>query len=60
MVPMRLVETSDPFVSRIIVWGEDGLQVWREIHGNVGYLTMHSKEQHVGARNAGTVDVAIE
>ena len=52
--------SRDAIGARIIVRGEDGWQAWREIHGSVGYLTMHPKEQHIGVGKAEAVDVTIE
>ena len=38
----------DAIGARILVFKEDGNTVWREIHGGIGYLSMHPKKQHIG------------
>ena len=38
----------DAIGARILVSKKDGNTVWREIHGGIGYLSMHPKKQHIG------------
>ncbi len=49
----------DAVGARLIVTGEDGLRVWREIHGTEGYLSVHPRTQHFGLGGAENVDLEI-
>lgn len=49
----------DAIGARLIVRGPDGLQVWREIHGSEGYLSVHPRVQHFGLGKADKVDLEI-
>ncbi|MCF7970789.1 MAG: CRTAC1 family protein [Methylococcaceae bacterium] len=50
----------DAIGARIIVTTPSGLQLWREIHSSVGYLTMHPKQQHFGLGKQKTANITIE
>lgn len=51
----------DAIGAKIVVTdAQTGLQVWREIHGGSGYLTMHPKRQHFGLGDRQRVDVVVE
>ncbi len=49
----------DAIGARLIIRGPNGLQVWREIHGSEGYLSVHPRTQHFGLGKAKTVDLTI-
>ena len=38
----------DAIGARIIITTPNGNQVWREVHGSIGYMSVHPKEQHIG------------
>ena len=38
----------DAIGARLVFDAEDGLRVWREVHGTIGYLSVHPREQHFG------------
>ncbi len=38
----------DAIGARLLLRTESGLQVWREVHGTIGYLSVHPREQHFG------------
>ena len=40
--------TRDAIGARMILTTDDGQQVWREVHGTIGYLSVHPREQHFG------------
>ena len=42
----------DAIGSRLVLRAEPGLQVWREVHGTIGYLSVHPREQHFGLGGA--------
>ena len=50
----------DAIGAKIIVTTKSGMQIWREIHGGVGYLTMHPKEQHFGLGKQDKADITVE
>ncbi len=50
----------DAIGARIIVTTKSGSKLWREIHGGVGYLTMHPKIQHFGLGKQDSVTISIE
>jgi hypothetical protein len=49
----------DAIGARILATTQEGIQVWREIHGGSGYLSMEPKEQHVGLGASSRVDLTI-
>lgn len=49
----------DAIGARIIVTRPNGETVWREVHGTIGYLSVHPKEQHLGL-GAGVEAVDVE
>ncbi len=38
----------DAIGARIILTTENGQTIWREIHGSIGYMSVHPKIQHFG------------
>lgn len=50
----------DAIGARIIVTTDSGMQIWREVHGGVGYLSMHPKEQHFGLGKQSKVNILVE
>ncbi|MCB1866229.1 MAG: CRTAC1 family protein [Chromatiales bacterium] len=52
--------TRDAIGARVLVETAAGPRRWREIHGSVGYLTMHPKEQHVGLGDATEASIIVE
>lgn len=51
--------TRDAIGARLVLTLSNGTTVWREIHGGVGYLTMHPKEQYFGLGDSYTADVTV-
>ncbi|MDJ0607745.1 MAG: CRTAC1 family protein [Kiloniellales bacterium] len=47
-----LGSNRDAIGSRLVLRAEPGLQVWREVHGTIGYLSVHPREQHFGLGGA--------
>jgi len=49
----------DAIGTKIVVTTAQGHQVWREVHGSTGYLSVHPKMQHFGVGKAthGTVTI---
>ena len=52
--------TRDAIGARIIATGGNLKDLWREVHGTTGYLSVHPKEQHFGLGSAERVDLRIE
>jgi len=50
----------DAIGARIIVSTPSGLQIWRELHGGSGYLTMPTKLQHFGLGKQNKAQVLVE
>lgn len=50
----------DAIGARIIIKTSNGLQVWREVHGGSGYLTLQPKLQHFGVGNQTQADITVE
>ena len=40
--------SKDAIGARIIVTTDSGRRIWREIHGSIGYMSVHPKVQHFG------------
>ena len=51
--------TRDAVGAKVVITTDDNNTVWREVHGSVGYLTMHPKEQHFGLGQSKTADAAV-
>ncbi len=51
--------TRDAIGARLLLNGKSIKQVWREVHGTIGYLSVHPKEQHFGVGDEDTVDLTI-
>lgn len=49
----------DAIGARLIVTMPDGNRVWREVHGSIGYLSVHPKEQHFGLGKHEKVNLSI-
>ena len=49
----------DAIGARLLLTTEDSLQVWREVHGTIGYLSVHPREQHFGMGASTEGKVAI-
>ena len=53
-IKVRLVGNVDKRVNRdaigakIILTTNEGQTIWREIHGSIGYMSVHPKTQHIG------------
>ncbi len=50
----------DAIGAKIIINTPSGLQLWREIHGGIGYLSMHPKQQHFGLGKQDNVTITVE
>lgn len=50
----------DAIGARIIVTTKTGMQLWREIHGGGGYLSLYPKQQHFGLGKQEKADIKIE
>ena len=50
----------DAIGARIIVATPNGRRVWREVHGSIGYMSVHPKEQHIGLRTQTSATVRVE
>jgi len=51
--------TRDAVGARIVASGKSLKPVWREVHGTIGFLSVHPKEQHFGVGTAETVDLTV-
>ena len=49
----------DAIGSRIVVTTPDGTQRWREVHGTIGYMSVHPSTQHVGLNKHDKADIQI-
>lgn len=49
----------DAIGARLLVRTPDGLQIWREVHGGTGYLSMDPKEVHIGLGTQQRAEVLI-
>ena len=49
----------DAIGAKIIITTKDKQRLWREIHGSIGYMSVHPKQQHFGLGKNKTVDVTI-
>ncbi len=49
----------DAIGARILALRDDGHTIWREIHGSIGYLSMHPKQQHIGLGGQKKVDLLV-
>jgi hypothetical protein len=52
--------SRDAIGARIVVTAPGGERVWREVHGSIGYMSVHPKEQHVGLGTNTVVSVRVE
>ena len=50
----------DAIGARIIVTTRSGLQVWRDVLGGEGYLTMQPKQKHFGLGKQDTANIRVE
>ena len=51
--------TRDAIGARLVLRTPGGRQVWREVHGGIGYLSMHPKQQHFGLGDETTASLTI-
>ena len=51
--------SRDAIGARIIATTADGKQSWREVHGSIGYMSVHPKKQHIGLGKEKLVDLRI-
>ena len=49
----------DAVGARILVTTKDGEKRWREVHGSIGYMSVHPLEQHFGLAGHQTADITI-
>lgn len=49
----------DAIGAKIIVTTDTQRQLWREVHGSIGYMSVHPKQQHFGLGNSKTADVLV-
>lgn len=49
----------DAIGSKIIVTTDTGRRIWREIHGTIGYMSVHPKVQHFGLGKSTNANVEI-
>ncbi len=49
----------DAIGAKIIVTTDNKRRIWREIHGSIGYMSVHPKQQHFGLGDSKTVDVTV-
>ena len=49
----------DAIGARLIATTPDGSQVWREVHGSIGYLSAHPKEQHLGLGQHNNISLRV-
>ncbi len=50
----------DAIGAKILVTTPDKKVVWREIHGSIGYLSVHHKQQHIGLGKQKKADINIQ
>ena len=51
--------TRDAIGAQIIVTTESGNKLWREVHGTIGYMSVHPKVQHFGLGNDKVKEIVI-
>ena len=51
--------SRDAVGARIVVDGERVRRLWREVHGTIGYLSVHPREQHFGVGDEKTVSISV-
>ncbi len=51
--------SRDAIGTRMVVTTAQKHQIWREVHGSTGYLSVHPKIQHFGLGKALTADIKI-
>ena len=51
--------SRDAIGARIIATTADGKQSWREVHGSIGYMSVHPKQQHIGLGKSQLVDLQV-
>ena len=49
----------DAIGAKIIASMNDGRRVWREIHGSIGYLSVHPKQQYIGLAKSAKTDLTV-
>ena len=49
----------DAIGAKLIVKTANQPRQWREIHGSIGYMSVHPKVQHIGLGNSKTADVTV-
>ena len=49
----------DAIGTKIVVSSDQGHQIWREVHGSTGYLSVHPKIQHFGIGKSTQVTVYV-
>jgi hypothetical protein len=49
----------DAIGAKLVVKTPDGETLWREVHGTIGYLSVHPKEQHFGLGKTGKAGLEI-
>jgi len=50
---------KDAIGAKIIIITDAGRRIWREIHGSIGYMSSHPKQQHIGIGKSKKVDLLI-
>lgn len=51
--------SRDAIGARIIASTAQGKQIWRELHGSIGYMSVHPKKQHIGLGKEEKVDLEV-
>lgn len=51
--------SRDAIGARMIVTTKNGNKVWREVHGSIGYMSVHPKEQHFGIGKQKKADLLV-
>ena len=49
----------DAIGARMLLRGNAGESVWREIHGSSGYMTVQTREQHLGLGTSTVADIEV-
>ena len=52
--------SRDAIGARLVVTTANGGRVWREVHGTIGYMSVHPKEQHVGLGTQTTATIRVQ
>jgi len=49
----------DAIGAKIVIQGHDGKTIWRELHGSIGYMSVHPKKQLIGLGNMQVESIKI-